>query len=381
RQRVHLRLEDREVGDERRIARRVARESGDERAVRRLDDVAEELQRRRVRIVDPFFHAAGMVDQHADRDREVRGEVEGGDRLRLLVFEDGEVLPLEIRDRRPGRVGDGDRQLDQVHFDLFDVAVAAEEQQVRGLVAGGVGERRAHVLDAREARDRDVDRVRRVRPLMQLLVAAEEDHAPEVRTLRVLDAQLEMRDAVGRDDTRDLHLERRLALVDDERIGVEVASLCVVAYGPDFDALRQFAEVELRVVRRRVAGEDLFAVDEELDALHHRIGLDADDEEVRRDVAPRRDDAHRADVLRDHAFRENPLAAVTVAGDVRLVRLRERELLRSFIDDDRSGLLDRHDEAYLDLALAFRKGLNRTDRLALRGRDGDAEVANDESVL
>ena len=157
--------------------------------------------------------------------------------------------------------------------------------------------------------------------------------------------------------------------------------MIVVADGAHFHALGQRAEVELRAVRRRVARENLLPFDPELHALDRRLDVDVDDEQVRRHVAPRRNDAHRAAALRHHPLGDDRLGTFVFAGDVGLVRLRDRERLRCLSHDHRRLLFKRHHEPRLELRRAGRQRLDRRDRGALRRIDRIAEVLDHRAAL
>src|ERR1051325_11357283 len=139
---------------------------------------------------------------------------------------------------------------------------------------------------------------------------------------RIADAQLEVRQTIGRGDTRDLHCER-LALVDHERVGVDEVVRRVVADRADGHAFLRVAEVELRGVGRRVARADLLVFHAELHAIHGREDVDADEKDAGREAAAWSGDRHgtrrRARfVVTDRVRRQ------------RIIRLRQRARLVRF---------------------------------------------------
>ena len=170
-------------------------------------------------------------------------------------------------------------------------------------------------------------------------------------------------------------------LVDDEGVGIDVAVLRVVADGADFHAFRQRAEVELRAVRRRVARQDALAVDPELDAFHRRLDFHLDNKQVRRDVASRRDDLHRAAALRREAFGQNRFGVVAFLGNIRGVRLRDRERLRRLRQNHRRLLFERNHQLRVDFRIARLERLHRGQRVRRRRFDRITEALHDLAVL
>ena len=272
--------------------------------------------------------------------------------MKIRLFKAGERHARGIRD--------GNRKLDQIDLQLLVDLRSVEEEEIGSLVVGDVDDRCTQEARCRQPVVRNVDRVWRPIPGEEFFLIGKKRDALDRIALRILNAELHVRNVIGSLRSRDLHFEWRLALVDDERIRIDVAATLVVPDRTNLDSFRELTEVELSAVGRSVAGHDFLAFDPELDAFDRRLHIDIDDEQIGRHIAARRNDLHRIATLGHAPLRDHSFRTVGCAGNVLLIRSCDREMRAALRDNDRGLLLERNHEPRLDVRVARLQRLNRS---------------------